>query len=481
MFFCAALIRPNSQIAYVHNMKKILKYLLYAVLTILLVVIIYVSVYFPPVMAGMVAKTVCSCMYVSGRSQESIVEKELQVFPGLDKTDIEVNSSDSTVSASMLWHTSKAIYRKGLGCTLLAEMDDEAIRKQRILLPARPSNNQDSIPWPTGNVNAASDFAGVDRGLVEKAIQEAFEDEDPENPIFTHGVIAVYKGKIIGEKYAPGLDQNSILMGWSMTKSITNGLIGILVKEGKLDIASPAPVSEWQNDDRRKITINNLMQASSGLVWSESYFNPSSDFHTMFIRRDDKAAYAASRELESEPGTEFEYSSGTTNILSRMIRQTVGDSAYYKFPYEKLFYKIGMNGALMEPDASGTFVTSSYGYARARDWARLGLLYLNDGVWDGERILPEGWVKYSTTPAPAATRREYGAQIWLNQGATNGDPETLEYPGLPTEAIIFDGFERNYVVIIPSKELVVVRLGVTHNKNFHLDRLVNGVVEALPR
>jgi CubicO group peptidase (beta-lactamase class C family) len=461
-------------------MKKFLRFLLYGLVAVLLIIIIYVSILFPPVMGGMAAKTVCSCMYVSGRTQQSVVEKELQVFPGLDKFDIEINPSDSTVTASLLWHTSKAIFRKGVGCTLLSEKDEAEVKSQKFVLPDPPKSNQDSIEWPTGDLHAEADLPNIDRTAIEKTLNDAFADVDPENPIYTHGVVALYKGKIIAEKYADGFDKNSVLMGWSMTKSITNGLIGILVQEGKLKLDEPAPVVEWKDDDRRKITLNNLLQASSGLAWNESYFSPSSQFHTMFIRRDDKAAFAASQKLESEPGSVFEYSSGTTNILSRMIRQTVGDDLYYKFPYEKLFYRIGMNKAFMEVDASGTFVASSYGYARARDWARLGLLYLNDGVWNGERILPEGWVKYSVTPAPAATRREYGAQIWLNQGRPD-HPETLEYPGLPTEAIVFDGFEKNFVVIIPSKALVVVRLGVTHNKNFHLDKLVNGIIEALPK
>jgi CubicO group peptidase (beta-lactamase class C family) len=162
-----------------------------------------------------------------------------------------------------------------------------------------------------------------------------------------------------------------------------------------------------------------------------------------------------------------------------MIRQTVGDEAYYRFPYEQLFYKIGMNNALLEPDGSGTFVGSSYGYASARDWARFGLLYLNDGVWNGERILPEGWVRYTSTPAPAALLQQYGAQWWLNAGE-KGNPSNCHEPGLPNDAIIADGFERQFVVVIPSKKLVVVRLGITHNNNFSLARLVNTVIAGLP-
>lgn len=460
-------------------MKKFLKILL-IVLTVLVVgALTFIIVTFPTIMGGMAAKTMCSCVFVTGRSPQSVINKELQVFPGMASMDIKVNQQDSTVTASLLWRTSKAIHRKGLGCTLLAEMSEQALRSQHFNLPPAAPIDQDSVSWPSGNIVSDSIVTGVDYNKVKHAVDDAFIDVDPKKPIFTHGVVVVYKGQIIGEKYAAGFDVNSRMMGWSMTKSITNALVGILVKEGKLNVADLAPVAEWQQDERKNITINNLLQASSGLSWSESYFFPTSTFHKMFIHSDDKAAYAASSKLKNTPGTCFQYSSGTTNILSRIIRQKVGDENYYSFPYQKLFYKIGMNHALMEPDASGTFVASSYAFASGRDWARFGLLYLNDGVWNGERILPEGWVKYSTTPAPAAPLQQYGAQVWLNLGDKN-DALKVEFPGLPHDAIVFDGFERNFVVIIPSKNLVVVRLGVTHNKNFSLANLVQGVIAALP-
>jgi CubicO group peptidase (beta-lactamase class C family) len=461
-------------------MKKILRYFLISLGAFILVAVVVVAVTFPPVMAGMAAKTMCSCVYVTGRTPESVREKELKVFPGLAGSDIEVNYTDSTVTSSIFWKTSKAIYRKGLGCTLLAEASEETVRSQKPAMAGAPALVQDSLAWPSGNILPDSAVAGVDYEFVKQVIDQAFADKDSGKPVYTHAVIAIYDGHIIGERYAEGVTRDSRLMGWSMTKSITNALVGILVKQGKLDVNASAPVPEWQNDERKAITLNNLLQASSGLKWSETYFTPWADFHTMFIRSDDKAAYAASRPLEHEPGTFFQYSSGTTNIISRLIRQTLSDEQYYRFPYEQLFYKIGMNQAIMEPDASGTFVASSYSYASARDWARFGLLYLNDGVWNGERILPEGWVKYSTTPAPAAPLQEYGAQIWLNRGDPK-DPVKVDRPGLPREPILFDGFERNYVVIIPSKKLVVVRLGVTHNSNFSLPDLVNGITWALPK
>jgi CubicO group peptidase (beta-lactamase class C family) len=458
-------------------MRKILRFFVAFIVLNIIAGIVYLVVFFPPVMTGMATKTMCSCLYVAGRSEQSIRDKELQVFPGL--STMEMTIKDSSVVASFFGTTTTAIYRKGLGCTLLSERSEEAVRAQIISVPS-PPHNQDSIDWPIGNkVDQQQLPSGIRSDSVSKAVDNAFLDKDPENPIFTHAVIVLYDGKIIAEKYADGFDENSRMMGWSMTKSIANALIGILVKEGKLKVDDPAPIQEWQEDIRKKITLNNLLQATAGLEWNESYFNPSADFHTMFIKRDDKGGYAASMKQKTDPGTFFQYSSGSTNILSRIIRQTVGDPLYYKFPYEKLFYKIGMNHALMEPDASGTFVASSYSYASARDWARFGLLYLNDGVSNGERIFPEGWVKYSTTPSTAAPIGQYGAQIWLNKGAPHNSNERL-YPTLPEDTFLFDGFEDNFVVVVPSKKLVVVRLGVTHNKNFNLEALVNGVIKGLP-
>lgn len=460
-------------------MKKFIKAFLFLLGVITILLLIYVLISFPPIMRGMAAKTMCSCVYVMGRSPESVIQKELQVFPGLADVNLKFNDEDSTVTAKMLFQTSTAIYRKGLGCTLLAEADEKAVRQQRFNTIPDRRTEQDTIPWPAGNLHAYTTAMNIDRAEIDNIVHETFVEHDAEKRKNTHAVVVVYRGKIVSEEYADGFDPESVLMGWSMTKSITNALIGILVKEGRLSLHAPAPIAEWQEDARRQITLNHLLQASSGLEWSESYFLPGADFHNMFILSDDKAGYAMRRGLRHGPGEFFEYSSGTTNILSKIIRETVGDETYHRFPYEKLFLKIGMNRALIEPDASGTFVASSYGYASARDWARLGLLYLNDGVWNGERILPEGWVQYSTTPAPAAKLREYGAQMWLNLGE-EAHPGNVKYPGLPGEAVLFEGFERNFVVLVPSKQLIVVRLGVTHGGNFNIADLVTRIMDGLP-
>lgn len=460
-------------------MKRLAKRLLVTLLLLGLLFLLYVLLTFPPIMGGMGAKTLCSCIFVAGRTQESVVKKELQVFPGLDQLTYHVNAGDSTVTAHFFWQSSKAIYRKGLGCTLLSEAPEAEVRGQRYNVPDMRYPKQDTLPWPDGDLHAVTTSSRADRRALEKAVEYAFIETEADKPKNTHAVVVLNNGKIIHERYARGFGPNAVLTGWSMTKSITNALIGILVKQGKLRVTDPAPIEAWQSDKRKHITIHHLLQASSGLAWSENYFVPGADFHNMFIRSDDKAGYALNREALHEPGTYFQYSSGTTNILSKIIRQTVGEEFYHRFPYEELFKKIGMHHALIEPDASGTFVASSYGFASARDWARLGLLYLNDGVWGDERILPEGWVQYSTTPAPGARRREYGAHIWLNLGE-QGNPANVKFPDVPNEAIIFSGFEDNYVVIVPSRELVVVRLGVSHHDTFDIGKLVTGIIEALP-
>jgi CubicO group peptidase (beta-lactamase class C family) len=457
---------------------KVLKRVSLVLLVVVLATMIYMAVNFLPIMTGMAAKTMCSCVYVMQRDPESVTRKELTVFPGLSSANITFHQDDSSVTASLLGRESKAIFRKGLGCTLLAERSEQELRQQKFDLPDAPAATQNTVRWPSGDVKSDTLPAGVNYRQIKEAVDSAFVDIDPGKPIRTHAVMVVYDGQIIGEKYAPGFTRDSRMMGWSMTKSITNALIGILVKEGKLNIEQPAPIPEWRNDDRHQITINHLLQASSGLKWSESYFFPG-DFHNMFIHSDDKGGYAARRKLKYKPNEHFAYSSGTTNILSKIIRQTVGDKDYYRFAYEKLFYKIGMNHTLLEPDASGTFVGSSYGYGSARDWARFGLLYLHDGVWNGERILPEGWVKYSSTPAPAAPLQEYGAQWWLNAGEKL-NPAHRRLPDVPTDAFEAEGFEGQHVLVIPSKHLVVVRLGVTHSNGVNFSKFVAAVIRALP-
>jgi CubicO group peptidase (beta-lactamase class C family) len=199
----------------------------------------------------------------------------------------------------------------------------------------------------------------------------------------------------------------------------------------------------------------------------------------MLFKKRDAGIYASHAPLKDEPGKVFYYSSGTTNILSWILRNKVGDSVHHRFPYENLFYKIGMNSMIMEPDAGGTFIGSSYAYATARDWARFGLLFLNDGMWGSERILPEGWVEFTSTPAVGAPKGEYGAQFWLNAGS-KGNPENRMYPDVPTDLFWADGYEGQNVFIIPSENLVIVKLSQSSGNYLDDNKFLSEIIRALP-
>ena len=229
--------------------------------------------------------------------------------------------------------------------------------------------------------------------------------------------MVVHKGIPVAEAYKPQFNQKTRFLSWSMAKSFMNAMVGILVSEGKLDINQPAGIDEWKSDDRSKITLNDLMQMQSGLKWNEDYGNRS-DVTLMLHCEGDMALFAMEQPVALPAGTHWYYSSGTTNIVSYLIRkQFSNDSVYYVFADNQLFNKIGMPDAVLEVDPSGTWVGSSYLYATARDYARFGLLYQNDGVFNGERILPEGWVKYSTSSA-SASEGLYGSFFWLNRSRT---------------------------------------------------------------
>lgn len=240
-----------------------------------------------------------------------------------------------------------------------------------------------------------------------------------------------------------------------MTKSVTNAMVGLLVKDGKLDVTKPTPITEWANDNRKLITLDNLLRMSSGLKFEEVY-SGISDATKMLFSKAGAGQYAIQSPIEGPPATKWYYSSGTSNILQEIIRRQCKTHAeYLNFPHQRLFQKLGMNTAHLEPDASGTFVGSSFMYASARDWAKFGQLYAQDGIWKGERLLPEGWVAYSSRETPHSDGR-YAAQFWTY----------IRKEGLPADSFTMNGFEGQFVLIIPSKQLVAVRLGCSPEEKY---------------
>jgi CubicO group peptidase (beta-lactamase class C family) len=369
----------------------------------------------------------------------------------------------------------KTIYRKGIGCTLINDFSEEEVRRQQFLLPSKPILNTDTISWPYGDRITGALPANINKEQLQKAVDNVMSGTTADGkPGHTRAVLIVYDGNIIAERYAPGYDKNTVMLGWSMSKSLIAAMIGILVRENKLSIDSPAPVNAWANTRKQKITIKHLLQQTTGLDFVENYNKPSS-VTKMLFSKGDMAAYTAGLDLKYEPGTVFNYSSGNSNILSSVIRHTVGENNYIAFPYKELFYKINAYSFLLEPDASGTYIGSSYSYATARDFARFGLLYYNNGIWNGEQILPQNWVKESIQPSDADKRKHYGYQFWLN-GYDEDDTTKRWYPDVPADMYFADGYGGQDVYIIPSEKLVIVRLGLhTINENKFLKEVIQSL------
>jgi len=330
-----------------------------------------------PIISGYGAKNMASAIYLQHRKPAAILKEDLGSFP-LSLGTFTVNEADSSVTGSV-WGFAKrkAIYRQGLGCTLVNDYSEAEIRKQRFALPVSQRPNTDSLPWPYGDRISDSLPPLINKAKLHQAITNAMQATIDGKPAYTRAVVVVYDGQLAGEQYAPGFDKNTVMLGWSMSKSLTSALIGILVKEGKLNVEAPAPVPEWKGTDKAAITLKHLLQQTSGLDFVEDYSKPS-EVTNMLFKEGDMAAYTAQLPLKDQPGMVFYYSSGNSNLLSRIIRHTVGEQRYAAFPYQALFHKLGMYSTLLEPDASGTFIGSSYSYATARDFARFGLFYLNN-------------------------------------------------------------------------------------------------------
>src|SRR4051812_7388809 len=297
--------------------------------------------------------------------------------------------------------------------------------------------------------------------VLERIVASAFLEPDRSRLRRTRAIVVVQDGQIVAERYAPGFGDTTRFSGWSMTKSVLSALVGVLVAEGRLSLKDVELMPSWHRPDpRAAIAVEDLLRMRSGLRFSEEYTNLTSDVIEMLFNQDDAAGYAASRPLIAPPGTEWSYSSGTTNILSAIVRRTVGDADYPSWPRRALFAPLRMSSALMERDAAGTFVASSFMLATARDWGRFRQPYLQDGVWDGRRVLPEGWVSFSTTPTPQSPDGIYGAHWWLGLKPELGGG-TPAAARLPRDAFFAVGHEGQVLTVIPSRRLVVVRLGLS--------------------
>ena len=319
-------------------------------------------------------------------------------------------------------------------------------------MPPQP----EGVPWPTEvwpTAEASPALATV--------VDEVFTDEERYGT--TYAVVVVQGGRLVLERYGgalPHFDRppepvtaSTPLLSWSMAKSVLHAAVGVLVGDRRLDLDAPPGVPGW-DDGRAAITLDQLLQMRDGLQWAEDYVDAGvSDVIEMLFGRgkDDVAAYAEARPLAHEPGTVFNYSSGTSNVVAAVVGRALGPGKVRPFLLERVLHPIGMRSADPRVDAAGTFIGSSFVYATALDWARFGLLYLRDGVWDGRRLLPEGWVDHGRTVRSVDPDDGdlYGAHWWVDH--------------LDTERGTFraSGYEGQMVAICPALDAVVVRLGHT--------------------
>lgn len=436
-----------------------------------------------PTATGIAAKLACSGVFVSGRSLQEVVSNDIERLSPLTRgARYDLDSTRQSVTTSMFGLAKRtALYRPGVGCTLLNDTDRQSLLQQASGI-REPAQALRADPWPAGDSVDLDDLPErVDAAALTRAVAQAFEEDTPAKDIDTRAMIVVYDGRIVAERYAPGYTQNTRFLGWSASKSVLGTLVGTLVVDGRLMLDDPAPVPEWRSpgDVRREITLNHLLRMSSGLSFSEPY-NPGSDSTIMLFLRGDMGGYAAAKPLEHPPGAVWQYSSGTTNLLSRMVWQTVGGSlaSYRDYARKRLFEPGGMHSFVLEPDATGAFVGSSFAYATARDWARFGLLYLHRGVLNGREILSPAWVDYVRQPSPADKKRYFGAHFWLNVPRCGSSQR--EYPNLPADTYLAHGHNTQLVAIIPSRNAVIVRLGwTTGAASFDIDRHFAAILRAL--
>ncbi|MGB2632880.1 MAG: serine hydrolase [Candidatus Acidiferrum sp.] len=417
---------------------------------------------------AVVSKTLCSGVFVSGVDPDVLYAEAVKPIPGqtqlAKRLKYTVDRVGRQVTASW-WggFESRAVYREGLGCVLVHGDESKSAPDG---LGARDTRATSAVAAPVAALEVEPPSA-----KLEAALDRAFAE--PSAPPYRRvkAIVILHDGKVVAERYAPGYRAETPILGYSLAKSVTNALIGILVQQKKLSVEQLAPVPEWQNpsDPRHAITIDQLMRMSSGLAIEESDtgFDPVS---RMLFLEPDMAGFAARARLKAVPGTQWEYTSGNTLILSRIIRDAVGGRAedVREFAHKELFEPLRITTATIEFDSAGTPVGSIYVFASARDWARFGELYLNDGVVNGRRILPEGWVKYSSAPT---LNQDYGAGFWTNHGAHGYAADRIE-AGMPEDAFYGSGNLGQRVVIIPSQGLVIVRLGLTHSNGFDMRGLL---------
>ena len=429
--------------------------------------------------AGYKASFLCSDIFNAGMTEAQVERDDLQrAYPELEplmqgmRATIDRQSRMVSVPFDDKMPPRVAVWRPYLGC---AQLPIGAPPGTAAALPSLnvqpPRINTDALPWPTGDRNALARVPRRTMRALVRPIAAAFDRRTYGQGSETTAVLVVQNGRIVAERYRDDFNMHMSQRTWSVAKSIAGTVVGAAVQQRRIDVAAPAPIPEWRRagDPRQQITTDHLLRMASGLH-SDTAGNRTD---AIYFGGTSVTEQATGWPLEAPPGTRFRYANNDTMLAARALRAVMGDGQEaLAFPFTSLFWKIGMSRTVPETDWEGNFILSSQVWTTARDLARMGLLYLNDGVWNGERILPPGWGRYvaSHGPAQPASGYGYGASFWTFPKGS----------GLPSDAYIARGNRGQYLAIIPSRQLVVVRRGFDGaGSNFDLDSFVRDVLAAL--
>ncbi|MCD6077660.1 MAG: beta-lactamase protein [Ramlibacter sp.] len=434
------------------------------------------------------AKTMCSAVFITG-VDPAVAAETLGYFVGpydqrqrVETPVVDRGRKEVRITIPR-GPTLVARHLGSQGCVTLPRGRDDVLFTPVTVVPNLP--DAASTPWPMGDrLPSGPPPQGVDMVRLQMAVDAAFESPSA----YTSAFVVTYKGRLLGERYMDGINASTPLESWSMGKSVIATLMGVLIQQGDYRLDEPAPIPEWQGvgDPRRQIRISHILNMSSGLRITspdDPDYDPQGPYpdHTyMYTGRIDTFNYAATRPQEWPPGKVGRYRNTDPVLASYLVKlaaQKRGEE-YLSFPQRQLFDRIGIRSMVLETDPYGSFLTQGYDFMSARDWARLGNLYLQDGMWNGERILPAGFTRFVSTPAPAwvADKRPvYGGFFWLNQ--------TGALPYLPPSAYYMLGAGGQYVIVVPSHDLVIVRIGHSKGQSAYaagMIRALSLLMQAVP-
>ena len=415
---------------------------------------VWLSVYPPELLRvgdGYAAKMVCSNTFVAKRDPDQVLADDVQApgNPALKLIHVSVDRDEGVVRARFLgmFAPNYALYRGALGCTTVPDGDLQAARGA-VFLNKLKTPKSDAF-WPDGNT------VTLGSGEQDAKFAKLVANPDLAGPAM-RAVVVVKDGHIVAEVYGDGFNEGTPLIGWSMTKTVNAAIIGRLMLAGRMSFDDQNLLPQWSGDARKNIKLSDLLAMESGLAFNEAYGDVSDVTRMLYLEPDTTSIVANARQVAA-PGERFNYSSGTATLLSRLWMNRLPNlSAAISYPREALFGPLGMHSAVLEADERGTYVGSSYLYATARDWARFGQFLLQDGVWKGQRLLPEGFVGAMRTPTTASEGVYSQVQAWLaGPGGSNAQF------GLPPDTFWMSGHDGQTVAIVPSANLVVVRMGLT--------------------